>query len=104
MPVLSTWDNRSSFEFTGSVRYGTKITYGETGEVRVSAQDYQRLRAHFQGQTVDIGTSRTKPPAGSLGEWLKNNVSASAIASYVGPILIYHGHAQKIGKSQIEIF
>jgi hypothetical protein len=50
---------------------------------------------------VDIGTSRTDPPRGSVGEWLQLNVSKRAIASYVGPILIAEGYAEKAGRPKI---
>ena len=50
---------------------------------------------HFSGREVSIGTHRTEPPDGSLGEWLKRNITPTALASYVGPILIDKGHAVK---------
>jgi hypothetical protein len=57
----------------------------------------------FSGNVVDIGTSRDIAPKGSLGEWLQENVTKTAIASYVGPILIKEGFAEKIGQSQIRV-
>ncbi len=52
---------------------------------------------------VNIGTSRNKAPLGSIGNWLQNNVTKTAIASYVGPILTEEGYARKVGKHKIEI-
>ena len=48
-----------------------------------------------------IGTSRTDPPRNSVGEWLQLNVTRTALASYVGPILITEGYAEKAGGSKI---
>jgi len=98
---LTTWAGRSSFEYAGSVKAGTTIKYGRGFTIKVSATDYSRLLNFFAGSTVEIGTSRTNPPADSLGRWLQANVTKTAIASYVGPILINEGYAVKVGQSQI---
>jgi hypothetical protein len=45
---------------------------------------------------IDIGTSRTSPPDGSLGQWLQQNVTKTAIACYVGPILVEGRYAQRV--------
>lgn len=63
----------------------------------VTAEQYTRLLHHFRGRTVSIGTSRDNPPIGSVGRWLQGNVTRTAIASYVGPILVAEGYAEKIG-------
>ena len=103
MPELSTWAEKRSFEYTGSVQTGSTITYGKGYRIQVSGEDYSRLIAFFSGSTVEIGTSRTNPPAGSLGKWLQANVTKTAIASYVGPILINESYAEKVGKATIKI-
>jgi hypothetical protein len=41
-----------------------------------------------------VGTSRDCPPAGSVGEWLQENVTKLAIASYLAPILVHRGDAE----------
>jgi len=104
MPTLGTWAGRSKFSYTGSVGQGTKIIYGNNYPLSVSAFQYTNLLNHFRNKTIDIGTSRTNPPCGSVGEWLLRNVTKTGIASYVGPILISEGYARKIGKTQIHIF
>lgn len=101
MPTLSTWDGRSKFSYTGSVKEGTTIVYGKDRSIKVSADRYNALLKSFDHQTVDIGTSRDNRPKGSLGEWLELNVSPVAIASYVGPILIHEGYAEKSERSEI---
>lgn len=104
MPQLPTWTGRSSFKYTGSVSNGTVITYGSGFKVTVSAADYSALIKNFSGSTVDIGTSRGTARPRSLGDWLQRNITKTAIASYVGPILINEGYAVKIGRSQIWIY
>lgn len=104
MPTLATWAGKSSFNYSGSVNHGTKISYGKGGSfsITVSGSQYTALLNNFKGRTVEIGTSRTGPPRGSVGEWLQANVTKTAIASYIGPILIAGGYAIKIGRSQIK--
>jgi len=103
MIKLRTWAGRSEFKYTGSVKEGTEIIFGKGNKVTVTSNHYSALIRHFAGNTVDIGTSRDMPTVGSLGVWLQNNVTKSAIASYVGPILIEEGYAEKIEGSQIRI-
>ena len=102
MQTLTTWAGRSKFRYTGSVALGLMITYGKGFSVTISTREYTALLKQFRGRTVEIGTSRTNPPRGSVGEWLINNVTKTGIASYVGPILINEGYAVKVGKTQIK--
>ncbi len=100
--TLPTWAGKSQFKYSGSVSQGTKITYGSGFSIAIKADQYSALLSHFKGKTVDIGTIFTNPPRGSLGEWLQQNVTKVATASYVGPILISENYAVKIGGSQIK--
>ena len=99
--MLKTWGGRSSFSYSGSVETGTEIVYGKGWKAKVSAQDYISLRRHFLDRIVPAGTSRTVPPKGSLGEWLQNNLTRSAIACYVASILVIEGYAKRVGKYDI---
>ena len=99
----ATWGKRSSFEYVGSVETGTEIKYGQGRAVTVTAQQYAALRKHFLNQVVAVGTSRTESPKRSLGEWLKNNVTKLAIASYVAPILLLEGYAERVDTRDIRI-
>jgi hypothetical protein len=99
--TLPTWGQGSRFSYAGSVRTGTTISYGSGYLIFVTPEHYSSLLDHFQGMTVDAGTSRTDPPAHSVGEWLQANVTRTAIASYVCPILIEEGCAERVDKSQI---
>ena len=84
MKTLPTWRKRSEFTYSGSVQDGTRIYYGsKPWEAYVSAEKYQELLRHFKEKGVPCGTSRDEPPSGSLGEWLQQNVTKTAIASYV---------------------
>lgn len=98
MKKIKTWSAGDSyFEYEGSIESGTDIYFGQNSEkpINVSKEQYQKLIEHFGGQTVPIGTSRDARPVGSVGEWLENNVVKTAIASYVGAILIEEGFAIK---------
>lgn len=96
--TLETWGGRSSFRYNGSVKEGTLIFYGaKPFKYLVTANDYEDMLEHFGGQTVSCGTSRTEPPRGSLGEWLQKNVCKTALASYVGSILVQEGYTKKGG-------
>jgi len=103
MKTLKTWKEKSTFSYTGFVKQGTKIVYGGKHCSRfISATQYIKLLNHFRGHTVDIGTSRDNRPRGSVGEWLQQSkVTKIAITSYVGPILIVEGYAEKAGGSKI---
>jgi len=94
---LSTWRGRSKFKYSGSVSTGTVIRCGKEfrWEARMSEEQWERLLSHFRGRMVSIGTSRTDPPPDSVGEWLQEHVTKTAIASYVGPILIHEGYASR---------
>lgn len=98
MKKIKTWSGGDSyFEYEGSVESGTDIYFGKNSKktINVSKEQYQMLISHFEGQTVSIGTSRDVRPVGSVGEWLEDNVVKTAIASYVGAILIEEGFAIK---------
>ena len=101
--MYDTWAGRSKFNYSGSVEIGTDIVYGRGYIARVKAQAYSDLRHHFLGRIVPVGTSFTDPPSGSLGAWLQDNVTRTAIACYVAPILILEGYAERVGKYDIRI-
>ncbi len=99
---LKTWADLSSFEYTGSIQTGLEIYYGSKhNKIVVSVSDLQKLLALFRNTEVEIGTSRTSPPGKSLGAWLQENVNRTAIASYLGSILIAERYAKKVSKTRI---
>jgi hypothetical protein len=98
MKKIKTWGGGDSyFKYEGSIESGTDIYCGKNPKnpINVSKEQYQKLIEHFGGQTVSIGTSRNVRPIDSVGEWLGNNVTKTAIASYVGAILIEEEFAIK---------
>ena len=101
MEDIKTWAGRSSFSYSGSVEQGTKIIFGKGYSVIINPEVYSKMLIDFKGRTVKIGTSRDHPPKGSLGEWMKDYESR-AITSYVGPILIREGYAEKVGRSELK--
>jgi hypothetical protein len=101
--MLKTWGGRSSFKYFGSVEIGTDIIYGKGWKAVVNTENYIALRQQFKDRIVPVGTSRTAPPKGSLGEWLQANVTRSAIACYVASILVFEGYAKRVGKHDIQI-
>jgi hypothetical protein len=101
--MLDTWGGRSTFDYDWCVLAGTTIRYGKGSEITVTVHDYEALRAALRGQIVQVGTSRTSAPAGSLGAWLQANVTRTAIASYVAPILVREGYAVREDDTSIRI-
>ena len=102
--VLPTWDgkwNTTLFQYDGSVLEGTDIHYGLNflNKNTVKSEHYKKLLNHFKGQTVSFGGIRDleKRPIGSLGEWLRDNVTKTEIASYVAPILVHEGYCTRVG-------
>ncbi len=103
--TLATWAGRSYFKYSGSILTGTVIRFGEGFQyaTNVSVEHYKNLIDHFSGGRILVGTSRVNPPPGSLGAWLQTNVTRTAIASYIAPILIEEKYAQRVGKHDILI-
>ncbi|WKC35673.1 hypothetical protein QYM18_14455 [Ectopseudomonas chengduensis] len=89
--MLDTWGGRSEFDFVGSIKQGTIITYGSNNQITFTAQQYQAMLENFRGQTITVSPERNEPEHGSLEFWLRNNVTQTAIASYVAPILVNEG-------------
>ncbi len=90
-----TWGGRSTFRYLGSVQQGVVIYYGERGEILIKPSVFASMLNEFAGRLVKVNTSRTDNIAGSLGSWLKENVTKTAIASYVAPILVEEGLATR---------
>jgi len=101
--TLQTWAGYSEFNYYGSIAVGTIIPMYGYQRVIVSASHYESLLERFRGCTVDLGTS-FKPSGGSIGEWLRSNVTKTRIAPRVGAILISEGYAERVGKTGIKIF
>lgn len=94
MITLKTKAQGAVFSYEITARDDLRIRFGKTGRATVSAAQYARLLRQFRGRVVAAGTSRDGPPAGSLGQWLQENVTKTAIASYMAAILVHEGRAQ----------
>ena len=99
--TLPTWGKRKTFQYDGSVKEGTWVYCGTDFKYRyeVSEIEYDRMLAKFSGQEVSIGTSRTDPPNGSLGQWLTDEFNQFGMTSYIGPILEREGYAVRGSRS-----
>ncbi len=95
--ILKTWNGKQEFLYSGSVDAGTEIRYGDNFffKITVDADAYSALLEAFAGKEVPIGARRTRIPADSVGAWLIVHVSKTAIASYIGPILINEEYAKR---------
>lgn len=89
MMTLKTRAKAAEFSYERTADGRIRIEYGNHREISISAKDYDRLVKAFSGQQVSLGASRTNPPQGSVGEWLQQNVTKTAIASYIGAILVH---------------
>ncbi|VEF49132.1 Uncharacterised protein [Bacillus freudenreichii] len=103
--TLKTIMFKKEFTYIGSVEEGVKILYGDKQQMaEVTSRQFVALLDSFRCKTVNVGASRTNPGPGSIGEWLKNNVSKVAIASYIAPILIHEGFAEKVDNYRIRFY
>jgi hypothetical protein len=101
--TLKTQSRGKPFVYTKSAK-GFEITYGrKPWTYTLATADYVRLLATFKGRTVRLGTSRDRPPRDSVGEWLQENVTKTAIAAYVGPILVAEGDAEWVDAYSLRV-
>jgi len=84
----------AEFIYEGSVATGTEINYGHGFKAAVSSRQYTQLLTHFSNSEIPVRASRTAAVSESLGSWLQANVTRTAIASYVAPILVAEGYAK----------
>lgn len=94
--MFDTWGGQSDFDYEGDLQQGTTIIYGQGRRQVVTSQQYRLLLTEFAGQTIPVAPARTDVEAGSLEGWLNQNVTRTAIASYVAPILILEGAAIRV--------
>ena len=102
MITLSTWSGSSEFRYEGSVAVGTSITWkdkssgtGWSKPTLVKAEEYRGLLLRFAGQEVTLG-HYPDPARGSVEEWLKEHYDQWGLTSYIGPILISEGYAERV--------
>lgn len=88
---LLTWRNKSRFSY----RYdgALSLRYGNGRKLSVSAEKMDRLRAEYRGKIVSAFGN-----GDSLDAWARINVTPTRIASYLVPVLLDLGFAQKTGE------
>lgn len=101
---LHTLPKKKSFKYQGSLAGGLTLYFGTSRKEKVSQQQCRHLLEKFKGDTILVGRSFNNPPPGSLGEWLIENVTKRAIASYVAPILVEEGYAKWISYKELQFF
>lgn len=89
---IKTLATGTEFEYSGSVIKGLTLVVGDGYTYKVSNEILSDLSKQFFGREVSLGTSRTDPPEGSIGEWLINKMSTN-LASYIAPVLVDEGFA-----------
>lgn len=95
--TLHTWTKRGRFSYQGDLTTGTKVLYGRGSSFLVPAALYAELLAQFRGRDVAVGASRT-PPRDSLNAWLRRRLPDVEVpVTYVGPILVAEGAAERDG-------
>jgi hypothetical protein len=99
--LLPTWSGSRNFRYSGSIRTGVSIEFGANfhNKGQFNSVDLQRLLSHFKGKEVPLGTQHTSNPIpGSVAEWIRDNINRNRImTSYLGPIFISEGLAEKNG-------
>ena len=88
MITLRTRAKGVEFSYERTLDNRILIQYGDDRRITIAAEDYRRLIDTFKGRTVPLGTSRDSPPPHSVGKWLQENVTKTAVASYIGSILV----------------
>ena len=93
MVRLRTRSRGIAFAYQRMLDGAIHIEFGRGNRATLKAKDYLRAIDQFRGQIAALGTSRDSPTPGSIGKWLQENVTRTALASCLGPILVHEGHA-----------
>jgi hypothetical protein len=102
MITLPTWGGKSEFQYSGSVKQGTQISWkdkakpgGFSRPLFVSPAQYQSLRSTFSGKEVPLGNYRD-PAQGTLEAWLKKQPDqwGVGLARHLGKILVVERYAE----------
>jgi len=102
MNTLKTKAKGVQFSYDKGPDGSIRVRFGRNQQVAVAAADLRCLAQEFRGRTVALGTSRDNPPPGSVVDWLQQNVTKVAIASYIGPILVHEGYAVWVDDSTFQ--
>jgi hypothetical protein len=94
---LPTWPGKKRLRYTGSILTGVTVQCGTGFAHAYSLNEFQlkEVLTRFSGREVKVGTHRTNPPDGSIGDWIRIQHKLGGFMSYLGPILIEEGFAQR---------
>ncbi len=103
--TCATFAGRATFRYSGSVEQGVRMWVGGGRYgLRFRAEDFQSLLKKFRGSEVPVGLSFDRPDKGSVGAWVKDNVTQMGLTCYLAGILIAEGYAQRVGRGRIRFF
>ena len=72
-----------------------RIIFGQDRKTAIPVQKYESMIRAFRGKEVELRPTRGIPKAGSVEAWVRlNNITKTAIASYLGPILVHEERAE----------
>ena len=90
---------RRTFTYRGSVSSGVVLMHGVP--TPIDRELFDAVRRAFSGRTIPLGTGRTNPTPGGLGEWLAQSsrtvnrrALTSGHAAFVAAILVHEGLAR----------
>ena len=102
MPTIETLggpSKRRTFSYEGTTGEGVVLLHGVP--IRIEPELFDAVRREFTGRTIPLGTSRTTPKPGGLGEWLarysktvNGRTLTSGHASFVAAIMVHEGLAR----------
>jgi excisionase family DNA binding protein len=101
-----TFAGRSQFRVSGTVRNGARIWPGKMQSgLFFSREFFERMLANFQGKDIAAGLIFSGPEAGSLGEWIQENLPTKMNPTYcVAGLLAAEGYAERREAGVIRFF
>jgi hypothetical protein len=88
--TLPTWGGRSQFAYRCDG--GVFFEYGNKRRLHVSAKQMTALQTTLGGQLLPVFGAEP-----SLDAWVKENIIGTRIASYLAPVLVAIGLAERSG-------
>ena len=103
--TCATFAGRATFRYSGTVEQGVRIWVGAGRYgLRFRGGDFQAMLKKFRGSEVPVGLSFDRPEKGSVGAWVKENVTQMGLTCYIAGILIAEGYAQRVARGRIRFF
>lgn len=101
-----TFAGRSQFRVSGTVKTGARIWPGKMQSgLFFSREFFEKMLSRFQGKELAAGLIFSGPEAGSLGEWIQENLPTKMNPTYcVAGLLVAEGYAERRGAGVIRFF